>query len=178
MLFIFACSLVFMVFSAIFWSWTARYLPATISLTLISTVFLYLIYLFTLRTVVRFDVPRSQLVTGRFEQTQPRGEARRGEARGAGRPPGGGTGRAAAAHYRRPHSPPPERHRHPLRAGYQQLRDGGTKRSRSPSPTRDGSPPSGRAAGALDRALAAVRAGATAKERGGSPIGSGSDSDR
>lgn len=86
MLFVFACSVVMMVFCAIFWSWTARYLPATVSLTLVSTFFLYLLYLTSLRTIVRFDVPRSQLVTGRFGTGEPPPAAGRPGGRGRGAP--------------------------------------------------------------------------------------------
>ena len=65
-LFVFACALIMLMVSAVLWSWTQRSAPAAISLTIISLGSLYLIYLTSYRVLRRFDVPRSQLVTGRF----------------------------------------------------------------------------------------------------------------
>ena len=65
-LFVFSCALIMLMVSAVLWSWTLHYAPAAVSLTLVSLGCLYLIYLTSFRILRRFDVPRSQLVTGRF----------------------------------------------------------------------------------------------------------------
>ena len=70
-LFVFSCALIMLMVSAVLWSWTLKIAPAAVSLTMISLGSLYLIYLTSLRVLRRFDVPRSQLVTGRFISKKP-----------------------------------------------------------------------------------------------------------
>lgn len=63
---IFSSALVMLMVSAILWSWTRR-VSAAFSVTLLSMGSLYLIYVTSSVALRRFDVPRSKLVTGRFD---------------------------------------------------------------------------------------------------------------
>ena len=65
-LFLFACSIVMLFISAVMWSLTQSVRNGATVVTLISVGSVYLIYLSSLRTLIRFDVPPYKLVTGRF----------------------------------------------------------------------------------------------------------------
>ena len=66
MLFLFACAIAMLMVSTIIWSMTQRLQSHAVSVTFLTLLFFYLLYLTALQVLLRFEIPSRKLVTGRF----------------------------------------------------------------------------------------------------------------